>query len=51
MHLLDGSERVLKRSEIAGLEGTGKSAMPAGIEAGMSHADMADLLAFLAAKL
>jgi putative membrane-bound dehydrogenase-like protein len=51
LHLLDGNERILKRDEIASLTGTGKSAMPAGIEAGMTPSDMADLLAFLASKL
>ena len=51
MHLLDGSEQVLKRSEIESLAGTGKSAMPPGLQAGLLVEDLADLLAFLAVEL
>ena len=51
MHLLDGSERVLKRSEIESLASTGKSAMPPGLEAGLKVEDLADLLSFLSREL
>ena len=49
--LLDGTTRVLKRDEITNLQGTGKSIMPDGLEAGLSVEDFADLLGFLDKQL
>ncbi len=47
LYLLDGSERVIARSDLKAIVSTGKSAMPDGLEAGWLPADVADLLAFL----
>jgi putative heme-binding domain-containing protein len=47
MHLLDGSERIIARSDLKAIASTGRSAMPTGLEAGLVPADIADLLAFL----
>ena len=49
--LLDGTTRVVKRDEITNLQGTGKSIMPDGLEAGLSVEDFADLLGFLDKQL
>ena len=49
--LLDGTTRVVKRDEITNLQGTGKSIMPEGLEAGLSVEDFADLLGFLDKQL
>ncbi len=51
MKLMDGSERIIARPVLKAILSTGKSAMPAGLEAGMEHSDMADLLAFLQQQL
>ena len=51
MKLLDGTTRVVKRDEITNLQGTGKSIMPDGLEAGLSVEDFADLLGFLDKQL
>lgn len=51
MRLPDNSERILKRTNIQSLTSTEKSAMPAGLETGMSEQDMADLLAWLGGEL
>ncbi len=51
MNLMDGSERVIARTGLKAISSTGKSAMPAGLEAGMGHADVADLLAFIQQQL
>ena len=51
MKLLDGTTRAVKRSEITSLQGTGKSIMPDGLEAGLSVEDFADLLKFLDKEL
>ena len=51
MKLLDGTTRAVKRSEITSLQGTGKSIMPDGLEAGLSVQDFADLLGFLDKEL
>jgi putative membrane-bound dehydrogenase-like protein len=45
--LLDGSTRAVLRNEIASLQSTGASLMPAGLEAGMTPQSLADLIAFL----
>ncbi|MCB1237646.1 MAG: c-type cytochrome [Verrucomicrobiae bacterium] len=47
LRLLDGTERRLLRGEIAGIESTGRSAMPEGLEAALDPAKLADLIAFL----
>jgi len=46
LRLLDGSDRQLLRSEIKTLRNSGLSLMPEGLEAGMSHQDLADLISF-----
>ena len=51
MKLLDGTTRAVKRSAITSLQGTGKSIMPDGLEAGLSVQDFADLLGFLDKEL
>jgi putative heme-binding domain-containing protein len=51
MTLMDGSERVIARTELKAITSSGKSAMPAGLEAGLGHADVADLLAFIQQQL
>lgn len=45
--LPDGSTKLVTRGDIAELKSTGQSLMPAGLEAGMSAQDMADLIAWL----
>lgn len=45
--LPDGSTRSVLRSSIARLTATGLSLMPDGLEAGLTHQDMADLIHFL----
>ena len=47
MSLPDGSERQFIRSAADLVESTGLSLMPAGLEAGLSNSQMADLLAWL----
>jgi putative heme-binding domain-containing protein len=42
-----GNQVDLSRSEIAQIQSTGVSAMPEGLEAGLSHQGMADLLEFI----
>jgi putative membrane-bound dehydrogenase-like protein len=42
-----GKETILPREAIARLQTTGRSPMPEGLEAGLTHQDMANLLAFL----
>ncbi|MCP4846488.1 MAG: c-type cytochrome [Verrucomicrobiaceae bacterium] len=51
MNLMDGSERIIARPALKAISSTGKSAMPAGLEAGFGHADVADLLAFIKQQL
>ena len=43
----DGSERSVRRADVRSIESTGLSLMPAGLEAGLSTGQMADLLAWL----
>ena len=43
----NGGEVVVLRSNIARMQSQGQSAMPEGLEAGLSHQDVADLLEFL----
>ena len=45
--LTDGSSRLVLRSDLADLKSTGQSLMPAGLETGMTHQEMADLIAWL----
>ena len=45
--LPDGSTRLVARGDFAELKSTGQSLMPAGLEAGMSAQEMADLIAWL----
>jgi hypothetical protein len=47
MGLPDGSERGFARSDADLVESTGLSLMPAGLEAGLSAGQMADLLAWV----
>ena len=47
--LADGTTRAVLRNEIAALESTRASLMPAGLEAGLTQQSMADLIAFLRA--
>ena len=47
--LTDGSTRLIARKEITELKSTGTSLMPAGLETGLSHQEMADLIASLRA--
>ena len=47
--LADGTTRVVLRASIAELNGGATSLMPEGLEAGLSHQDMADLIQFLRA--
>ena len=51
IRLLDGTTRAVKRREITSLQGTGKSIMPDGLEAGLSVQNFADLLGFLDKEL
>jgi putative heme-binding domain-containing protein len=48
--LTDGTTRLIARKTIAEMKSTGLSLMPAGLETGMSHQEMADLIAWLTAK-
>jgi putative membrane-bound dehydrogenase-like protein len=45
--LVDGSTRAVPRREIANLSGATISLMPEGLEAALTHQDMADLIQFL----
>lgn len=45
-----GKETTLAREKIARLQTTGRSPMPEGLEAGLSHADVAGLLEFLTGR-
>jgi putative membrane-bound dehydrogenase-like protein len=45
--LADGTARVVRRADITELRGGNASLMPEGLEAGLSHQDMADLIQFL----
>jgi len=45
--LADATPRVVLRTDIAELRGANVSLMPEGLEAGLSHQDMADLIQFL----
>jgi putative heme-binding domain-containing protein len=45
--LADATTRVVLRTDIAELRGANVSLMPEGLEAGLSHQDMADLIQFL----
>ena len=47
LRLLDGSDRQLLRREIKTLRNSGLSLMPEGLEAGMNHQDLADLIRFV----
>ncbi len=47
LRLLDGTDRQLLRRDIKTLQGTGLSLMPEGLEAGMNHQDLADLIHFV----
>ena len=47
LRLLDGSDRQLLRHEIKTLQSTGLSLMPEGLEAGMNHQELADLIRFV----
>jgi len=43
----DGSAKSVRRAEVRSIQSTGQSLMPAGLEAGLSHGQMADLLAWV----
>lgn len=45
--LSDGTSRLIARQDLAELQSTGLSLMPPGLETGLSHQDMADLIAWL----
>jgi len=47
LRLLDGSDRQLPRREIKALNNSGLSLMPEGLEAGLTHQNLADLIRFL----
>lgn len=47
LRLLDGTDRQLSRKAIKSLQKTGHSLMPEGLEAAMSHQDLANLVSFL----
>jgi putative heme-binding domain-containing protein len=47
LRLLDGSDRELLRREIKILRNSGLSLMPEGLEAGMNHQELADLIRFV----
>jgi putative heme-binding domain-containing protein len=47
LRLLDGSDRQIFRKRIKGLEASGRSLMPDGLELGMTHQNLADLIGFL----
>jgi len=44
---IDGKQQAILRADIASLSNTGRSLMPEGLEAGLSLAEMANLLAFI----
>ena len=48
--MADGSKRNVLRSEIESLQSANVSLMPEGLEAGLTTADMADLIAYLKAR-
>ena len=45
--LADASKRIVLRNDVAELRGANVSLMPEGLEAGLSHQDMADLIQLL----
>jgi putative membrane-bound dehydrogenase-like protein len=45
--LPDGTSRLVARQDLADLQSTGVSLMPPGLETGLSHQEMADLIAWL----
>jgi putative heme-binding domain-containing protein len=45
--LTDGTTRLVSRRDVAEMKSTGQSLMPAGLEAGMTPQEMADLIAWL----
>ena len=47
LRLLDGSDRQIFRKRIKGLKASGRSLMPDGLELGMTHQNLADLIGFL----
>ena len=47
MKLADGTSKVVLRNQIATLRSQNLSLMPDGLEAGLTHQDLADLIAFL----
>jgi len=47
LRLLDGSDRQILRKRIKGLDTSGRSLMPDGLELGMTHQNLADLIGFL----
>jgi hypothetical protein len=47
MKLADGTPKVVLRNQIATLRSQNLSLMPDGLEAGLTHQDIADLIAFL----
>jgi putative membrane-bound dehydrogenase-like protein len=47
--LPDGSLRLVRRNDVVSLRSTGQSFMPAGLETGMNHQEMADLIAWIRA--
>jgi putative heme-binding domain-containing protein len=49
--LADASKRVVLRNDIAELKGAEASLMPEGLEAGLSHQDLADVIQFLRAGM
>ena len=51
MKLMDGSDRIIARSALKKIIGSGQSAMPPGLETGLELSDVADLLAFLQQQL
>ena len=42
-----GSAKSVRRAEVRSIQSTDQSLMPAGLEAGLSHGQMADLLAWV----
>ncbi|MFL2658435.1 MAG: hypothetical protein ACJ0HK_06705 [Akkermansiaceae bacterium] len=47
LRLLDGSDHQIFRKRIKGLEASGRSLMPDGLELSMPHQNLADLIGFL----
>lgn len=47
LRLLDGSDQQIPRKSLKEFKSTGRSLMPDGLEAAMSHQDLADLIDFL----